>query len=43
MYNWAEDNIYRERMWVAEDKQGDAELHPGMLPGELGQPGATLN
>jgi peptide/nickel transport system substrate-binding protein len=43
MYNWAEDNIYRERMWVAEDKQSDAELHPGMLPGELGQPGATLN
>ena len=36
MYNWAEDNIYRERVWVAEDKQIDAELHPDTLPGPLG-------
>jgi peptide/nickel transport system substrate-binding protein len=43
MYNWAEDSIYRERLWVAEDKQSGVELHPRMLPGELGKPGATLN
>ena len=28
MYNWAEDNIIRERVWVAADKQGGRELHP---------------
>ncbi len=39
MYNWAEDNIYRERVWVAKDQQIDAELHPGTLPGSLGNGG----
>ncbi len=36
MYNWAEDNIYRERVYVPQDKQIDAELHPDTLPGPLG-------
>lgn len=39
MYNWAEDNIIRERVFVPEDKQIDAELHPDTLPGPLGGPG----
>ncbi|MES2145331.1 MAG: ABC transporter substrate-binding protein [Pseudomonadota bacterium] len=39
MYNWAEDNIIRERVWVAADKQIGAELHPNTLPGALGGPG----
>jgi peptide/nickel transport system substrate-binding protein len=39
MYNWAEDNIIRERVWVAADKQIGAELHPNTLPGKLGDPG----
>jgi peptide/nickel transport system substrate-binding protein len=39
MYNWAEDNIIRERVWVAADQQGDRELHPGTLPGEPGGAG----
>lgn len=39
MYNWAEDNIIRERVYVPEDRQIDAELHPKTLPGELGGPG----
>jgi peptide/nickel transport system substrate-binding protein len=38
MYNWAEDNIYRERVFVAADKQIGAELHPETLPGALGGP-----
>lgn len=40
MYNWAEDNIIRERVYVPADKQIGAELHPGELPGPLG--GATI-
>ena len=36
MYNWAEDNIIRERVFVPEDKQIDAELHPDTLPGAPG-------
>ena len=36
MFNWAEDNIYRERVWVAEDAQIDAELHPNTISGALG-------
>ena len=40
MYNWAEDNIIRERVFVPADKQIDAELHKGELPGPLG--GATI-
>lgn len=39
MYNWAEDNIIRERVWVAADKQIGAELHPNTLPGALGGAG----
>lgn len=39
MYNWAEDNIIRERVFVPEDKQIDAELHPETLPGMPGDPG----
>jgi peptide/nickel transport system substrate-binding protein len=37
MYNWAEDNIIRERVWVAADKQADHQLHPDTLPGVMGQ------
>ncbi len=40
MYNWAEDNIIRERVYVAADKQIGAELHPQTLPGKPGDPGA---
>ena len=39
MYNWAEDNLIRERVSVPEDKQLDAELHPDTLPGAPGDPG----
>ncbi len=31
MYNWAEDNIIRERVFVPADKQLSAELHPATL------------
>jgi peptide/nickel transport system substrate-binding protein len=39
MYNWAEDNIMRERVFVPADKQIDAELHPDTLPGAPGSAG----
>jgi len=39
MYNWAEDNIIRERVFVPADKQIDAELHPDTLPGAPGSAG----
>jgi peptide/nickel transport system substrate-binding protein len=39
MYNWAEDSIFRERVWVAADAQRDYELHPDTLPGEPGSSG----
>jgi peptide/nickel transport system substrate-binding protein len=39
MYNWAEDNIIRERVFVPADKQIGAELHPNTLPGALGDAG----
>jgi peptide/nickel transport system substrate-binding protein len=32
MFNWAEDNIIRERVYVPEDRQQDYELHPRTLP-----------
>jgi peptide/nickel transport system substrate-binding protein len=32
MYNWAEDNIIRERVFVAADAQQDYELYPNTLP-----------
>ena len=43
MYNWAEDNIVRERVFVAADKQIGAELHPNTLPGAPGAPGPMSN
>jgi peptide/nickel transport system substrate-binding protein len=40
MFNWAEDNIIRERVWVPADKQHpEYELHPNTLPGAPGGPG----
>ena len=39
MYNWAEDNIIRERVFVPKDKQINAELHPNTLPGKPGEAG----
>lgn len=32
MYNWAEDNIIRERVFVPEENQQDYELYPETLP-----------
>jgi peptide/nickel transport system substrate-binding protein len=32
MFNWAEDNIIRERVYVPEEAQQDYELHPETLP-----------
>jgi peptide/nickel transport system substrate-binding protein len=42
MFNWAEDSIIRERVWVAADKQGKYELFPEQLPGKPGEKG-TIN
>lgn len=39
MFNWAEDTIIRERVFVAADKQGDFELYPEQLPGKPGESG----
>ncbi len=39
MYNWAEDNIIRERVFVPSDKQLGIELHPQTLPGAPGSAG----
>jgi peptide/nickel transport system substrate-binding protein len=39
MFNWAEDTIIRERVFVAADKQGDYELFPQQLPGKPGDKG----
>lgn len=39
MFNWAEDNIIRERVFVPADKQADHELHPQTLPGAPGSAG----
>lgn len=36
MYNWAEDNIIRERVYVPADQQQDYELHPNTLPSSDG-------
>jgi len=38
-FNWAEDNIIRERVFVPEDQQQDHELHPNTLPGAPGSAG----
>jgi len=43
MYNWAEDNIIRERVFVPKDKQSKNELFPDTLPGIPGAaPGEGL-
>jgi peptide/nickel transport system substrate-binding protein len=39
MFNWAEDAIIRERVFVATDKQGKYELFPQQLPGAPGGKG----
>ncbi|QND54344.1 ABC transporter substrate-binding protein (plasmid) [Phyllobacterium sp. 628] len=39
MFNWAEDAIIRERVFVKADKQGNYELFPEQLPGKPGGPG----
>jgi peptide/nickel transport system substrate-binding protein len=39
MYNWAEDNIIRERVYVPEADQSTHELHPQTLPGAPGDRG----
>jgi peptide/nickel transport system substrate-binding protein len=39
MYNWAEDNIIRERVWVSEDQQNGLELYPDSLPAAPGTAG----
>ena len=39
MFNWAEDNIIRERVFVPADKQQGYELHPNTLPGAPGSAG----
>ena len=40
MYNWAEDSVMRERLWVPADQQGgNRELHAQTLPGEPGGTG----
>jgi peptide/nickel transport system substrate-binding protein len=39
MFNWAEDTIIRERMFVTADKQGDYELFKDQLPGKPGEAG----
>jgi peptide/nickel transport system substrate-binding protein len=36
MFNWAEDNIMRERVFVPKDKQANFELYPDTLPGKPG-------
>ena len=36
MFNWAEDNIIRERVYVPKDKQQTYELYPDTLPGQPG-------
>ena len=38
MYNWGEDSIMRERIFVPTDKQQDYELFPQTLPGAPGAP-----
>jgi peptide/nickel transport system substrate-binding protein len=36
MFNWAEDNIIRERVFVPKDKQSDFELHKETMVGKPG-------
>lgn len=39
MFNWAEDNIIRERVFVPKDKQADFELHKESVVGQPGSKG----
>lgn len=39
MFNWAEDSIVRERVFVTADKQAKYELFPEELPGKPGDKG----
>ena len=39
MFNWAEDAVMRERLFVPEDQQSGNELYPTALPGEPGGDG----
>ncbi len=39
LYNWAEDSIMRERVFVPTEQQQGYELHPETLPGEPGSDG----
>ena len=39
MYNWAEDNIIRERVFVAADQQPGLEVYPDTLPAAPGTAG----
>ncbi|MCV3210644.1 ABC transporter substrate-binding protein [Mesorhizobium sp. YC-39] len=39
MFNWAEDSIVRERIFVTADKQAKYELFPEELPGKPGDKG----
>ncbi|TGQ52390.1 ABC transporter substrate-binding protein [Mesorhizobium sp. M1C.F.Ca.ET.193.01.1.1] len=39
MFNWAEDSIVRERVFVPADKQAKYELYPEELPGKPGDKG----
>jgi peptide/nickel transport system substrate-binding protein len=39
MFDWAEDSIFRERVFVPKDKQKDYELFPETIPGEPGGKG----
>ena len=43
MFNWAEDNIIRERVYVPKDKQQKFELHPDTLPGAPGKGNGPVN
>jgi peptide/nickel transport system substrate-binding protein len=43
MFNWAEDNIIRERVFVPTDKQQNFELHPKTLPGAPGVGNGPVN
>jgi peptide/nickel transport system substrate-binding protein len=37
MFNWAEDSVMRERLYVPKDKQQNYELYPKTLPGKPGE------
>jgi peptide/nickel transport system substrate-binding protein len=39
MFNWAEDSVIRERLYVPTDRQADHELHPETIPGPPGSGG----